>query len=118
MIKIYLILFKNLRKYKERLLKIINFDVTGWNIKEHNPNWLNFTKPQTDLDKIYLYTQNPYTKHWYYTNTSIINVLSLQIEIISIIKFFIMFWLIKSTAWIYKWKKIYISLNATSKENS
>ena len=39
MIKIYLILLKNQRKYMKSLLKMLNFDdATGENIKEHNSN--------------------------------------------------------------------------------
>ena len=39
MIKKYLILLKNLRKYINNLLKLINFDVSKENIKKHNQNW-------------------------------------------------------------------------------
>ena len=39
MIKKYLILLMNLRKYINNLLKLINFDVSKENIKKHNRNW-------------------------------------------------------------------------------
>ena len=40
---------------------MINFDdFTKGNIKEHNPNWLQLSDHQPDIDKIYFYAKDLY----------------------------------------------------------